>query len=282
MFEAGWEPKEQALRRVARTLGLGLDSFVFFDDNAAEQEHMRQALPDVAVVNVPAEPAEYVRVLQAGLWFETAGLTHDDLERTARYRTETRRQQEREAATTVEEYLASLDMVGEVSPITNEDLPRVVQLLAKTNQFNLTTRRHSLDRLREMLAQPGALGLTLRLRDRFGDHGLVGLVIGTPTERADDAERTLVMDTFLLSCRVIGRTAEHYLMREVLDAAAANGYSTILGQFIETPKNGPARGFYDAVGFSQVAANGAAADATWYRRAVDTDERPATFVRAAN
>ncbi len=281
-FEAGWEPKQQMLQRIATTLAVGLDSFVFFDDNAAEQEHIRQALPDVAVVSVPPEPAEYVRVLQAGLWFETAGLTGDDLERGARYRIEARRQHAREAATSVEDYLASLDMVGEVSPIAHEDLPRVAQLLAKTNQFNLTTRRHSADHVRRMLDQPGAIGLTLRLRDRFGDHGLVGLAIGRPSEPGDSPGRTLVMDSFLLSCRIIGRTAEHYLMREMLDAAAANGYSTVVGEFIETSKNGPARGFYDAVGFRPFTANGATAGVTWYTRTVNTGERPATFVRPAD
>src|SRR5262249_7761010 len=141
--EIGWDPKGTTLARLSRTLKLGLDSFVFFDDNPAEREQVRQALPEVEVVEVPDDPAEFIRALEAGLYFEATGLTEADGARAAQYAVERRRQALEQSSATLDDYLRSLEMRGEVRPIDEADLPRVVQLLAKTNQFNLTTRRHT-------------------------------------------------------------------------------------------------------------------------------------------
>ena len=143
-FEACWEPKGATIQRIARTLNLGLDSFVFFDDNPAEREQVRQALPEVEVVDVPEDPAEYVRVLQAGLWFETVGLIDADWRPASeQYAVERKRRELQETSGSLDDYLRSLEMVAEVKAIDEADLQRVVQLPGKTNQFNLTTRRHT-------------------------------------------------------------------------------------------------------------------------------------------
>jgi FkbH-like protein len=250
-FEANWEPKPRSLQRIAERLGLGLDSFVFFDDNPAEQEQVRQSLRDVAVVNAPADPAEFVRTLQNGLWFETVGLTREDEQRSAHYLVEARRRTAGEANATPEDYLRSLQMVGDLRPIDAADLPRVVQLLGKTNQFNLTTRRHGDEQVRELLSRDGALGITLRLADRFGDYGLVAVLIAVPLEEVRAGDRTLYVDTLLMSCRVIGRTAEHFLMRHLLLKAREHGYNRVIGEHIPTAKNGLVSTFYETMGFAR-------------------------------
>ncbi len=245
-FEASWDPKAQAIERIARSLGLGLKDFVFFDDNPAEREHIRQALPEVEVVEVPEDPSEYVRVLQAGLWFESVQLTREDQHRTENYRTEIRRQEASSQAGSMEEYLQSLEMFAEAFPIQEPDLDRVCQLIGKTNQFNLTTRRHPVNQVRRMLALPGSVGLALRMGDRFGDHGLVSVILAVPQS---EEEETLRIDTWLMSCRVIGRTAEYFLFNHLLDKARESGYSKLIAEYIPTRKNDLVRDLYSELGF---------------------------------
>jgi FkbH-like protein len=248
-IEIGWDPKGTTLARLARTLNLGIDSLVFFDDNPAEREQVRQALPEVEVVEVPEEPAEYVRALQAGLYFETTGLNEADRERAAQYAVERKRQALEKSAGSMEEYLRSLEMRAEVRTIDEDDLPRVVQLLAKTNQFNLTTRRHTRQALLGLLDDPRSIGLTLRLADRFGDHGLVAVLVAAPV---DSGGSTLRIDTWLMSCRVIGRTAEQFLFGLVLARARLLGYRRLLGEYIPTRKNVPVAELYDQLGFRRL------------------------------
>ncbi|MEO6527843.1 MAG: HAD-IIIC family phosphatase [Gemmatimonadaceae bacterium] len=248
-FEANWEPKPDNLRRIAHTLGLNLDSFVFLDDSAAERELVQQVCPEVAVIDLPDDPAEYVRALSDALWFEARDVTLEDTQRSQYYAAESMRRESVSDATSMEAYLASLEMIGDVRELTDADVPRVVQLLGKTNQFNLTTRRHGEGELRALLSPPGAFALTLRLRDRFGDHGLVAAAIAVPNAEASITKRTLSIDSFVMSCRVIGRTAEHYLMNALLAAAHGRGYAAVRGEFVPTPKNAVVRDFYAAMGF---------------------------------
>ncbi len=247
-FEASWEPKSVGLARIAATLRLGLDAFVFFDDSPTEREQVRQALPQVEVVDVPADPAEYVRSLASGLWFEAALLTAEDTQRSAQYQVESQRQQASQAAGSVDEYLASLEMQSDVRPIDEGDLQRVAQLIGKTNQFNLTTRRHTGEDVRRMLAQEGSVGLTLRLRDRFGDYGLISVALGTPVPAA---EPTLRIDTWLMSCRAIGRTVEAHFMNCIAEAARARGYAVLIGEFIASEKNQQVADLYERFGFAR-------------------------------
>lgn len=248
-FEASWDPKSVAIQRMARTLQLGLDSFVFFDDNPAEREHIRQTLPEVVVVEVPEEPAQYVQALEAGQWFEAVGITAEDRERTEQYRAEAQRREVQNSFATMEEYLASLNMLGDVRTIDDADLPRVVQLLGKTNQFNLTTRRHGLEAVREMLAHPRSIGLTVRIADRFADYGLVAVLLGVEAPGRDVP--ILLVDTWLMSCRVIGRTVEEFCLNSLMAAAVAKGYQRIEGQYIPTKKNALVAELYDRLGFKR-------------------------------
>lgn len=231
-FAASWEPKAVAIERMAAELRLGLDSFVFFDDNPAEREQVTQALPGVAVVPVPEDASEYIRALERGLYFEAVRVTDADAQRAEQYRVERDRRQLESSATSIDDYLASLDMHAVIEPITDANLQRVVQLIGKTNQFNLTTRRHTQAQVEAMIAHPRSVAFALRSRDRFGDHGLIAVVIGVPED-----ERTLRVDTWLMSCRVIARTMEQATFAHLLEQARALGYDTLVGERIPTAKN---------------------------------------------
>jgi FkbH-like protein len=182
----------------------------------------------------------------------SVGITDDDRQRGEQYRSEKWRRQTREAATSLDDYLTSLEMSADIQPISDENMQRVVQLLAKTNQFNLTSRRHTEETVRQMLAQRGALGLALRLVDRFGDYGLVSVVLGIP--QPGNGTPTLRLDTWLMSCRAIGRTVEHGFMNHVVRCARDLGYQALIGEYIPTAKNELVAGFYPGVGFRPVEA----------------------------
>jgi len=246
-FEASWDPKSVAIARIADTLRLGLDAFVFFDDNPVERAEVRAALPQVAVVETPTDPADFVRVLESGLYFEAARVQEADLQRAQQYQAEAQRREIHQSAVSLDDYLRSLDMRGQAAPIGEDDLPRVVQLIGKTNQFNLTTRRHSEGDVRRLLAHEQTLHLALRLRDRFGDYGLIGVVLGVPLK---EEPTTCRLDTWLMSCRAIGRGVEDFTLNRIADSARALGYRALLGEFFTTAKNAPVADLFPRLGFA--------------------------------
>jgi FkbH-like protein len=273
-FEASWDPKEAALRRIAKALNLGTDSLVFFDDNPAEREHIRQALPEVAVPEVPDDPADYIEALERGSWFEAVGLTEEDRVRSSQYQQERKRRDLESSAGSMGEYLDSLEMVADVREISEEDMPRVVQLIGKTNQFNLTTRRHSESQVREILSMPRSLGFTIRLADRFGDHGLIAVVIGRPS---DSDPMTLLIDTWLMSCRVIGRTTEEFTLQQILERSRRIGYRSVVGEYIPTRKNMLVQDLLPRLGFAALTK----VESESQRFSIATDaESPASHIKA--
>lgn len=274
-FEATWDPKATAIKRIAKTLQLGLDSFVFVDDNPAEREQVRQALPEVGIVDLPEDPAEYIRALDSGLWFEAVDITSEDRVRVDQYRSERKRRESEDAFDTLDGYLTSLEMLGDLRPVDDADMDRVVQLIGKTNQFNLTTRRHGPVRVRQMVEMPETIALTLRLADRFGDHGLVALIIAIPDTAA--SQPTLRVDTCLMSCRVINRTAEEYLFNEVASRAKAMGITRLVGEYIPTAKNALVKDLYDRLGYTRCGGN--ETDGIEYELDLSSDRPLKTFVK---
>jgi FkbH-like protein len=264
------------LRRLSARLRLGLDSFVFFDDNPAEREHIRQTLPEVEVIEVPLEPAEYTRALERSGWFESVTLTVEDRMRTEQYAAE-RARSETLAGSSMEEYLASLQMRAAIQPVSEADLPRVVQLLSKTNQFNLTTRRHGEAQVRRMLSEPRAVCLTVRMADRYGDSGLVACVLAVP----EPGTQSLRIDTWLMSCRVIGRTLEHLTFLELADQAARHGHQSLIGEYIPTPKNQLVARLYEDLGFKADSSGFAKGELRRFVVELPLEEPPATFVTLA-
>ncbi len=276
-FEASWDPKPTAIERISETLRLGLESFVFFDDNPAEREHVRQVLPGVEVVDVPDDASGYVRALEAGLWFEATAVSGADRQRSEQYTTERKRRDAEQSFGSIEDYLGSLEMIGDIREVDDADMQRVVQLLGKTNQFNLTTQRHTEEGVRAMLGEPSAVGLTLRLSDKFGDHGLVSLVLAVPD--TGGGAGVLRIDTWLMSCRVISRTAEQFMFLSLLEYAERQGCKRIVGEYIPTKKNQLVADLYSRMGFDRIAEHDDGR--VGYGLDIATAERPATFIRPA-
>ena len=246
VFVADWRTKPEQLRSVAETLGIGLDALVFVDDNPVEREAVRRFLPEVDVIPLPPDPSEYVSALADYLLFEPASFTAEDARRTEQYRGREQATAAAASADSLEDFHRSLELRCVVSPFTPEDLPRIAQLVGKTNQFNLTTRRHSAAALEEFARDPSCVHFSFRLTDRFADQGLVALAI------AFARDGVLDVDTWLMSCRVIGRTLEATVLQELARAALERGCSAIEGTYLPTAKNELVRDLYPRLGFERL------------------------------
>ena len=237
-----WQEKSANLREIATELNIGVDALAFFDDNPAERAEVRARLPQVTVIEAPADPVGYIDAVEESGSFDRLTLSSEDRQRAELY---TQQQQRREAGEqfgTKGDFLRSLEMVATVGSIDALTLPRVAQLLAKTNQFNLTTRRHSAVEIETMM-RTGA-GVWLRLEDRFGDNGLTGVVLAVPEEGS-----TWRIDTFLLSCRIVSRSAETALLARLLERLRERGATEVFGEYCPTEKNGMCADFYASHGF---------------------------------
>jgi FkbH-like protein len=249
-----WSPKSENLKSLADELGLGLQSFVFLDDNPRECEQVRMALPEVLTVSLPRDPARYRETLLNLGVFDSLGLTQEDLDRNRQYAERRARRDFESALPTGDglgEYLAELEIVAEVAPADALTIPRIAQLTNKTNQFNLTTRRYSEAQVAAMPSQ-GWRVYGLRVRDRFGDEGLVGVAIVAPGPVSVDdgaGERGWELDTLLLSCRVIGRGIETALLAFLAEEVRRAGGARLEGWFIPTGKNELVRDLFQRHGF---------------------------------
>ena len=245
-FVANWEHKPANLREIARQLNLGLDSFVFVDDSPVERAMMRRELPEVAVVELGSDPAVFVRALHRGYYFESLALSREDSRRHDTYRSNVRREELRAGAANLDEFLGRLRMTVSRGEFSDHVFDRVVQLLGKTNQFNLTTRRHSAETVRALMNDRRAWTQYFRLVDCYGDNGIVGLAIACECGPAE-----WEIDTLLMSCRVIGRRLEDFMIRTLLEAAQAAGCERVRGLFQPTAKNGIVADFYPRLGFGE-------------------------------
>ncbi|MCO6437783.1 MAG: HAD family hydrolase [Phycisphaerae bacterium] len=243
-FKANWQPKSDNLRAIAEELSLGLDSFVFVDDNPAEREQVRQILPQVAIPEVGDDPAEYPAMLDAGHYFEAVALTAEDRERTQTYRRRRAAGEALAAATDLTAYLKSLDMWAIVRPFDEASLERITQLTNKTNQFNVTTRRVTPAQMEALADDPQAVTRYVRLRDCFGDHGLICVFSATV-----DGEVMTVQD-WLMSCRVLKRGVEFLLFNDILEEARRRGVRVIAGVYRPTERNALVKDLYRDLGFS--------------------------------
>jgi FkbH-like protein len=246
-FQANWEPKSDNLRRMAAELELGLDSFVFADDNPAEIEIVRQFAPEVETILLGPDPADYAGQLLDCRFFEPRSITSEDAARTQQYRSESERKALLSSATDMAAYLDSLEMEAEIREFTALDAPRLAQLINKSNQFNLTTRRRTEADLHALMADAAQVCFSMRLRDRFGDHGLISILIG----RAESG--VMHIDTWLMSCRVLRRQVEDEALHEFARLAAARGCEKLAGLYLPTPKNSMVRDFYATMGFTLLA-----------------------------
>ncbi len=243
---ANWEPKDGNLKELAGRLNLGVDSFVFADDSPFECGLVASSLPEVAVVRLNEEPALHIERLLADGWFDVLELTAEDRRRTAQYRSDAERRTLLDSAGSMEDYLRDLDVRVAVSPASGNELDRVSQMTLRTNQFNMTTQRLQPDAVRELAADPGRLVLAVRSRDRFGDNGVVGALLGSRREGV------LHLDNMLLSCRVFARGIEQAALGALLAHAQRSGLGEVRARYVRTAKNHRVRGFYPSMGFSAV------------------------------
>ena len=244
-FIANWHDKASNIRRIAEELNIGLDSLVFVDDNPFERTLVREELPMVTVPEVPDDPALVPELLAAAGYFESVALTDEDHKRAAQYQENKARSTLRTSFTDLGGYLKSLDMKLVWSRFDEVGLQRIVQLINKTNQFNLTTKRYSEADVRAVMSDENAFGLQLRLLDRFGDNGIIAIIIGRI-----DAERDLTIDTWLMSCRVLGRQVEQATLNVLTSQANQLGADRVIGLYRPTAKNAMVRDHYEKLGFS--------------------------------
>lgn len=265
-FMANWDPKPDNLIQLAADLNIGLNAFVFVDDNPAEREHVRQRLPEVKVVDLSDDPADYPRLVDDAGFFEVTAISTEDRQRTQQYQSNIERERLRESAGDYQAYLATLDQRAVIRPFEEKHLERITQLINKSNQFNLTTLRLSRSQVEEMMRHENHLTVYVRLADRFGDNGLISVFAGH--RHAD----SLVIDLWLMSCRVLKRGVESLLLNHVADRARSMGASSLDGVYRPTAKNTLVREHYPRLGFQPLKSE---SDGTTYWRLSLNEFRPA-------
>lgn len=244
VFQANWNDKATNIKAIAEELSLGLDSMVFLDDNPVERGLIRRVLPQVGVPEVATDPAFFARTMLAGGYFEAVTFSGEDRKRADFYQDNARRVALQKQAGDIGAYLASLNMVMTVQPFDETGRARISQLINKSNQFNLTTRRYSETEVGEAEHDPNCLTLQIRLADTFGDNGMISVIIC----RKQDTE--WFFDTWLMSCRVLGRKVENAVLQEVLSLAKGAGISRLIGHYIPTERNKLVEDHYAKLGFT--------------------------------
>lgn len=270
-FEANWNDKAASLREIARKLSLGLDSFVFLDDNPLEREWVRSQLPEVAVVELRQSVFHYVADLDRGRYFNALTLSAEDRTRADQYRSEAARKHLQATSQSLDEFLAQLQLRASHAPVDEKNLPRVAQLTNKTNQFNLTTRRYTEAQVLKLAEDPSGWSRAFHLSDRMGDYGLIGVIFCRASE-----QKQWEIDTWLMSCRVLGRQMEKFMFDRLVEAAQQQEIEEIIAVYRRTPKNGLVREHYLKLGFTQIEET---PNETRYRLAVPKDRvRTATHI----
>jgi FkbH-like protein len=249
VFQANWNDKATNIKAIAEELSLGLDAMVFLDDNPVERGLVRRMLPQVAVPELPADPALYVRTLMAAGYFEAVAFSGEDRKRAEMYQDNARRITLQKQAGDVDAYLASLNMQMTLQPFDDTGRARIAQLINKSNQFNLTTRRYTEAEVAAAQHDPQVYTLQVRLADTFGDNGMISVIVCRPdAEQADDWD----IDTWLMSCRVLGRKVELAVLQELAAQAAARGVRRLIGRYLPTEKNKLVEDHYAKLGFTQI------------------------------
>jgi FkbH-like protein len=247
VFQANWETKVDNIRTIQSILNIGFDSMVFLDDNPFERNMVRENIPGITVPELPDDPAMYLEYLYSLNLFETASYSNADKDRTKQYQVEAKRVSLSKSFTNEADFLKSLNMVSKVSGFTKFNTPRVAQLSQRSNQFNLRTIRYSEADIESMAKDSDVIALSFTLEDKFGDNGLIAVVI----MKQQDVE-TLFVDTWFMSCRVLKRGVENFTLNTMVEYAKEKGYKRIIGEYIPTPKNKMVEHHYPNLGFAKL------------------------------
>lgn len=244
-FVANWDDKATNIRRICSTLNIGTDSAVFFDDSSFERNVVKKILPEVEVIDVPQDPALYIRVLDESRCFEWTQLTEEDTLRTESFIADNKRREVEQNSGDYETYLQNLEMVAEVGPVSPIDVSRFTQLINKSNQFNLRTQRYTEAVIADMCAKPDEYSLIdVSLSDKFGKYGIISCIILRKTGNV------AFIDTWVMSCRVLKRGVEDIVFNAIAEAAEKWGCAKIMGEYIPTKKNAMVKGLLASFGFS--------------------------------
>lgn len=274
VFQANWDDKATNIRAIAKELALGLDSLVFLDDNPVERELIRREIPEVGVPELDSDPASYARTLAAAGYFEATNFSDEDRSRADMYQANARRLTLQGQTTDLRSYLRSLEMRIVFESFDRTTRARVTQLINKSNQFNLTTRRYTESQVEQLELDPSVMTLHARLLDRFGDNGIICVVI-CRLSRPD----TWTIDTWLMSCRVLGRCVEQAVLAEILLRARGANISTLEGVYLPTERNDMVREHYAKLGFARTE-DGADGSSRWELGAdVELGDLPMTVER---
>jgi FkbH-like protein len=245
VFQANWETKVDNIRTIQSILNIGFDSMVFLDDNPFERNMVRENIKGITVPELPEDPAEYLEYLYSLNLFETASYSNLDKDRTKQYQVEAQRVSLSKTFTNEADFLKSLNMVSVVSGFTKFNTPRVAQLSQRSNQFNLRTVRYTDADIEALANDSNVIDLSFTLEDKFGDNGLIAVIIMKPLDK-----ETLFVDTWFMSCRVLKRGMENFTLNTMVEKAKAAGYKKIIGEYLPTPKNKMVENHYTGLGFT--------------------------------
>ncbi len=247
LFVANWENKADNIRYIQETLNIGFESMVFLDDNPVERQIVRENLQEVTVPDLPTDPADYLEFLYKLNLFDTISHSEEDGFRTKFYRVEARRKEENKKFTNVNEFLESLEMKSSVETFNTFNIPRVAQLSQRSNQFNLRTVRYDQHKIQEISENQDYLTLAFTLEDKFGDNGLISFVILNPLDKS-----SLFIDSWIMSCRVLKRSMEAFVLNNMIENSEAMGYERLVGEYLPTAKNELVKNHYSELGFSKL------------------------------
>jgi len=249
-FKANWEPKSQNVQAIAAEINIGLDSLVFADDNPAEREIVRAQLPLVSVPELGGDVTEFIRILDRAALFETPSISADDVQRSGQYRENLQRSGEQAQFASYDDFLKSLVMTADIQPFNAMYMERITQLINKTNQFNLTTRRYTQPEVEKMALSDHFITLYGRLQDKFGDNGLISVVAGE-IKSSQSHQRELHLNLWLMSCRVLKRGMEAAMFEQLCRLAKEQQVRKIVGYYLPTAKNNMVKNLYGELGFSK-------------------------------
>ena len=247
VFQANWETKVDNIRTIQSILNIGFDSMVFLDDNPFERNIVRENIPGITVPELPEDPGDYLEYLYSLNLFETANYSNADKDRTKQYQVEAKRVSLSRTFTNEADFLKSLNMISTVSGFTKFNTPRVAQLSQRSNQFNLRTIRYTEADITAMADNPDVIDLSFTLEDKFGDNGLIAVIIMKKWD-----EESLFVDTWFMSCRVLKRGMENFTLNTMVERAKVAGYKKIIGEYLPTPKNKMVENHYSSLGFSKI------------------------------
>jgi len=246
IFIANWENKADNIRHIQNILNIGFDSMVFIDDNPFERNIVRDNIPDICVPEMPEDPADYLEHLYTLNLFETTSYSNEDKDRTKKYQIESKRVYAQKKFTNENDFLESLEMVSNIDSFNNFNTPRVAQLSQRSNQFNLRTVRYTEEDIIKLINSKSYFSFAFDLKDKFGEHGLICVVI-----LKEQSENELFIETWLMSCRVLKRGMEKFVLNNLVSFAKKNDYKNLVGEYLQTNKNILVKDHYSDLGFKK-------------------------------